>query len=109
MAGTMAEDRNEETFEGGYKEDLSKQFESIPSISISFHINKNSSGSIRIIPRGLLFYTVRPQYEEVKEYIIKLQSERDHVVYSSISELKDKYPNSSFSLPRVYEFNEFIR
>ena len=103
MAGTMAEDRNEETFEGGYKEDLSKQFESIPSISISFHINKNSSGSIHIIPRGLLFYTVRPLYEEVKEYILKLQSERDHVVYSSISELKEKYPDTSFPLPRVYK------
>lgn len=55
MAGTMAEDRNEETFEGGYREDLSKQFESIPSISLSFHIDKKSEGSMRIIPRGLLF------------------------------------------------------
>lgn len=63
MAGTMAEDRNEETFEGGYREDLSKQFESIPSISLSFHIDKKSEGSMRIIPRGLLFYTVLPTYE----------------------------------------------
>lgn len=43
MAGTMAEDRNEETFEGGYQEDISRQFESIPSISLSFHIDKNSA------------------------------------------------------------------
>jgi len=103
MAGTMAEDRNEETFEGGYREDLSKQFESIPSISLSFHIDKKSEGSMRIIPRGLLFYTVLPTYEEVKDYIIRIQSERDHYVYKSIEELKEKYPDIHYQLPQVYK------
>lgn len=103
MAGTMAEDRNEETFEGGYREDLSKQFESIPSISLSFHIDKNSVGSLHIIPRGLLFYTVLPTYEEVKDYIIRIQSERDHCVYESIEELKEKYPDTYYPLPQVYK------
>ena len=86
MAGTMAEERNEQTFEGGYREDASKQFESIPSISMSFHIDKNSMGSLWLIPRGLLFYTVLPAYEEVKDYIMRIQSERDHVNYISIDE-----------------------
>ncbi len=103
MAGTMAEDRNEQTFEGGYREDLSRQFESIPSISLSFHIDKNSQGSIRIIPRGLLFYTVLPKYEEVRDYIIRLQSERDHEAYDSVDVLKKKYPDAHFSLPQVYK------
>lgn len=103
MAGTMAEERVETTFEGEYREDLSKQFESIPSISLSFHIDKNSKGNLYVIPRGLLFYNVRPEYEEVKEYIIKLQSERDHIIYSSVDELKTKYPNAYFSLPQVYK------
>ena len=103
MAGTMAEDRNEETFEGGYREDLSKQFESIPSISLSFHIDKHSEGSLHIIPRGLLFYTVLPSYEEVKDYIIRLQSERDRCDYKSIEELKEKYPNTRCQLPQVYK------
>ena len=103
MAGTMAEDRNEETFEGGYREDLSKQFESIPSISLSFHIDKNSTGSVYVIPRGLLFYTVMPTYEEVRDYIIRIQSERDHEVYDSIEELKIKYPDTHYTLPQIYK------
>ena len=103
MAGTMAEDRNEETFEGGYREDLSKQFESIPSISLSFHIDKNATGSVYVIPRGLLFYTVMPTYEEVRDYIIRIQSERDHTVYDSIEELKNKYPDTHYTLPQVYK------
>ena len=103
MAGIMAEDRNEETFEGGYREDLSKQFESIPSISLSFHIDKNSTGSINVIPRGLLFYTVMPTYEEVRDYILRIQSERDHKVYDSIEELKSKYPDTHYTLPQVYK------
>lgn len=103
MAGTMAEGRNDEAFEGGYVEDISKQFESIPSISLSFHIDKNSAGSLHVIPRGLLFYTVLPTYEEVKDYILRVQSERDHVVYESVLELKDKYPDTHFSLPQVYK------
>lgn len=103
MAGTMAEERNEETFEGGYREDVSKQFESIPSISLSFHIDKNSSGSIRILPRGLLFYNVLPNYEEVKEYILRIQSERDHVIYKSIDELREKHSGERYPLPKVYK------
>ena len=103
MAGTMAEERNEETFEGGYREDISKQFESIPSISLSFHIDKNSIGSLRVIPRGLLFYTVLPKYEEVKDYILRIQSERDHTIYNSINELIEKHPNERYVLPRVYK------
>ena len=103
MAGTMAEDRNEQTFEGEYREDLSRQFESIPSISLSFHIDKNSRGSLHLIPHGLLFYTVRPTYDEVKDYILRLQSERDHVVYTSVEDLKTKYPDMRFQLPQVYK------
>lgn len=103
MAGTMAEDRNEETFEGGYKEDLSKQFESVPSISLSFHIDKNSKGSLYLIPRGLFFYTVMPTYEEVRDYILRIQSERDHQLYTSIDELKTKYPDTHYPLPQVYK------
>ena len=103
MVGTMAEDRNEETFEGGYREDISRQFESIPSISLSFHIDKNSTGSLYVIPRGLLFYTVLPTYEEVRDYVLRIQSERDHQVYESVEELKKKYPDAHYPLPQVYK------
>ena len=58
---------------------------------------------MRIIPRGLLFYTVLPTYEEVKDYIIRIQSERDHYVYKSIEELKEKYPDIHYQLPQVYK------
>lgn len=103
MVGTMAEDCNEETFEGGYREDISRQFESIPSISLSFHIDKNSIGSLYVIPRGLLFYTVLPTYEEVRDYVLRIQSERDHQVYESVEELKKKYPDAHYPLPQVYK------
>lgn len=103
MAGTMAENRNEETFEGEYREDLSRQFESIPSISLSFHIDKNCKGSLHVVPRGLLFYTVLPTYEEVRDYILRIQSERDHQIYDSIEQLGVKHPDMHYILPQVYK------
>ena len=103
MVGTLAEERVEQAFDDGYKEDLTRQFESIPSISLSFQIDKNSSGKLKIVPRGLLFYTVLPQFEEIRDYIMRIWSERDHMVYSNIQELLDKYPNEHYELPQVYK------
>ena len=48
MVGTLAEERVEQAFDDGYKEDLTRQFESIPSISLSFQIDKNASGKLKI-------------------------------------------------------------
>ena len=103
MVGTLAEERVEQAFDDGYKEDLTRQFESIPSISLSFQIDKNASGKLKIVPRGLLFYTVLPQFEEIRDYIMRIWSERDHMVYSNIQELLDKYPNEHYELPQVYK------
>ena len=42
MVGMLAENRMEERFDGGYIENNSTRFESVPSISVSFIVKKNS-------------------------------------------------------------------
>ena len=44
MVGMLAENRMEERFDGGYIENNSTRFESVPSISVSFIVKKNTSG-----------------------------------------------------------------
>ena len=41
MVGMLAENRIEERFDGGYAENNSTRFESVPSMSISFVVKKN--------------------------------------------------------------------
>ena len=63
MVGMLAEDRVETSFLGGYVENSNTRFESVPSISLSFVVKKNQRGVLQVIPQGLLFYTVKPDYE----------------------------------------------
>ena len=58
MVGMLAEDRMEQSLTGGYTENNSTRFESVPSMSISFIVKKNSHGVLKVIPKGLLFYTI---------------------------------------------------
>lgn len=76
MVGMLAENRMEEKFDGGYIENNSTRFESVPSISISFIVKKNPSGVIRVIPKGLLFYTVEPDYDKTIDYLLQKYSEK---------------------------------
>ena len=55
MVGMLAEDRVEAKFEGGYVENTSTKFDSIPSISISFVVENTEEGILNVIPSGLLF------------------------------------------------------
>ena len=41
MVGMLAENRMEQKFDGGYVENNSTRFESVPSISVSFVVKKN--------------------------------------------------------------------
>ena len=70
MVGMLSEDRVEVKFEGGYVENTNTRFESIPSISISFVVKKNALGMLNVIPSGLLFYMVEPDYEKTVQYIV---------------------------------------
>lgn len=102
MVGMLAENRMETKFDGGYIENNKTRFESIPSISISFVVKKNSSGIIRVIPKGLLFYTVEPDYDKTVAYLLQQYSEKDNVKYTSIQQLCDCYPDH-FPLPLTYK------
>lgn len=103
MVGMLAENRMEEKFDGGYIENNSTRFESVPSISISFIVKKNSSGVIRVIPKGLLFYTVEPDYDKTIDYLLQKYSEKDNVQYTEIQQLCECYPDLRFSLPLTYK------
>lgn len=102
MVGMLAENRIEEKFDGGYTENNGTRFESVPSISVSFVVKKNATGIINVVPRGLLFYTVEPDYDKTVEYLLKKYSEKDNIRYTSIQQLCDCYPEP-FSLPLTYK------
>lgn len=70
MVGMLAEDRIDTTFQGGYTENSSTKFESVPSISFSFVVKKSAQGVIRIIPRGLFFYMIHPDYDFHDESLV---------------------------------------
>lgn len=101
MVGMLAEGRMEKNFQGKYIENTDKRFESVPSISLHFKVKKQ--GELYIVPRGLLFYTVMPQYDEVREYFLKKYSENDHCEYTSIEQLVELYEEKKETLPKVYK------
>lgn len=103
MVGMLAENRMEERFDGGYVENNNTRFESVPSMSISFAVKKNPSGVICVIPKGLLFYTVEPDYDKTIAYLLQKYSEKDNVQYTAIQQLCECYPELRFSLPLTYK------
>lgn len=103
MVGMLSEDRNETGLDGEYKENMDSRFDSVPSISLTFLTNKSKTGVIHVIPRGLLFYNVLPQYDEVIHYLLRKHSEQDSCEYKNIEELCDAHPTDNFYLPQVYK------
>lgn len=103
MVGMLAENRMEEKFDGGYAENNNTRFESVPSISVSFVVKKNTSGILRVNPKGLLFYTVEPDYDKTVAHLLQKYSEKDNVQYESIAQLFECYPEERFSLPLTYK------
>lgn len=103
MVGMLAKNRVDESFSGGYVENNNTRFESVPSISISFIVKKNPEGVLRVIPRGLLFYAVEPDFEKTVEYIIQKYSEKDNIPYTGIDQLCECYPEEKFNLPLTYK------
>lgn len=103
MVGMLAENRVDESFSGGYVENNNTRFESVPSISVSFVVKKNPDGILRVLPKGLLFYSVEPDYKKTVEYLIQKYSEKDHVAYKDILQLCECYPEEKFTLPLTYK------
>lgn len=103
MVGMLAENRVDESFSGGYIENNNTRFESVPSISVSFVVKKNAKGVLQILPKGLLFYSVKPDYEKTVNYLIQKYSEKDHVDYPNILKLCECYPEERLTLPLTYK------
>lgn len=103
MTGLLAEDRVEKTFDGKYKENEETKYESVPSIGIKFNISKRENAKIKIVPKGLLFYAVKPTYEEVVNYFLEKESAKDKKKYTSINELAEIYEDENISIPLAYE------
>ena len=111
MVGMLAENRVDNSLSGGYKENTETRFESVPSISVAFVVKKGSTGSLHIIPQGLLFYSVRPDYDKTIEYVLKTYSEKDKHAYATIQELADNYADQKMQLPqthKVIDISEFM-
>lgn len=103
MVGMLAEGRMDMSFDGTYTENQERKFESVPSISLHFKVKKQENGRIIIKLRGLLFYSVLPTYEEVRDYFLDMLSEQDHCKYETIEQLEKKYADRKFDLPKVYK------
>lgn len=103
MVGMLAENRVDNSLTGGYKENSETRFESVPSISVTFVVKKGTGGALRIIPQGLLFYSVRPDYDQTVEYVLKTYSEKDRHEYESIQELADCYADQKLQLPQTHK------
>ena len=103
MVGMLAENRVDESFADGYVENRNTRFESVPSITVTFRVQKNSQGVLTIVPRGLLFYSVEPDYQKTVRYILQKYSEKDHHTYAAIEDLCEQYPEERFFLPLTYK------
>lgn len=103
MVGMLAENRVDNSLTGGYRENSETRFESVPSISVTFLIKKGSTGSIHIIPQGLLFYSVIADFDRTVDYVLQSYSEKDRCVYTSIEELCEKYADRKFPFPKTYK------
>lgn len=103
MVGMLAENRVDDSFTGEYVENNRTRFESVPSISISFIVKKNLAGVLNIIPQGLLFYSVNPDYQKTVEYVLTKYREKDNFYYESIDQLCERYPEEKFYLPLTYK------
>ncbi|UKI12276.1 MAG: hypothetical protein L6V84_05935 [Oscillospiraceae bacterium] len=103
MVGMLAENRMEQRFDGGYAENSTTRFESVPSISVSFAVKKNPLGVLKVVPKGLLFYTVEPNYDKTVVFLLKKYSEKDNVRYTNIQQLCDAHPEDKFYLPLTYK------
>ena len=103
MVGMLAAKRVEESFTGGYIENSSTRFESVPSLSISFIVKKNPAGVLFVVPKGILFYCIKPDYNKTVEYVLKKYSEKDNRNYTCIKELCDIYPQEKFNFPLTYK------
>lgn len=103
MVGMLAENRVDESFSGGYVENNNTRFESVPSMSLSFLVNKNESGVLKVIPKGSLFYTVKPDYKKTIDFVVQKYTEKDNIQYKDINQLADVYPEEYFYLPLTYK------
>lgn len=103
MVGMLAEDRMEQSLQDGYVENNKTCFESVPSMSLSFIVKKNPLGVLKVIPKGILFYTVEPDYDKTVEYVLKRFSEKDNVTYTSVAQLCEIYPETKFSFPSTFK------
>ena len=101
MVGMLAEGRMTKNFDGKYIENEEKRFESVPSISLHFKVC--DEGELYISPKGLLFYTVKPNFEEVKEYVLAKYSAIDHKDYHTVDELLELYEDKKEEIPKVYK------
>lgn len=103
MTGLLAEDRIKQTLDAKYVENLDTKYESIPSIGVKFNIKESDKSSIMILPRGLLFYTVKPQYEEIVDYFLRIESSKSGEKFSKIEQLVEKFSDKKIYIPRIYK------
>lgn len=107
MVGKLGGNRVEKSFDGVYKENQDSRYDSIPSITTTFIIDKTSRGNITIYPLGILYYRVCPSFEQFEEYVIKYYSEKYRENFQGIKgiiEYLEKIgQNDDLKLPAVYK------
>ena len=62
MVGMLAANRVKKGYDGRYKENDDNKYQSIPAISVTFVMEPNSKGEIKVFPLGSLYYKVKHTY-----------------------------------------------
>lgn len=109
MIGKLAANRVEKSLSGGYQDNPETEFRSIPSINLSFLISKDNQARINIKPRGVLMYTIQPDYEKTVSYVLDYLSRKNHKVYSTLEDLAGY--DISIPFPPTYrrvEISEYL-
>lgn len=102
MVGKLAASRVQKKLsDGSYEEVHENEFKSIPSINMTFTVLKNECGRLLIKPRGLLMYTIAPDYQKTIDYVLSEFSQKYHRQFHSIKELSDF--ESKFDIPNTYK------
>lgn len=107
MVGMLAANRVRKTYNGGYEENPTTFYSSVPSIAVSFLVDRESSGRIKIQPLGYFYYRIKTEYDIQIKQLLRARCREYNKEFKTLAELvkyiNDKGLDPTFSLCPVYK------
>ena len=91
MIGMLGAQRIKKNFgqENEYVVDLEKQYENLPSISLTFLTKKESNGSFLVSLSGDFYYRILPTYKKQKVEYLSLFNEKNGTDFESVRDAEE--------------------